>query len=102
MVRDSAYATLTAEDRALGHRLAAEWLERGERPDAGAVAEHFELAGRRRPLEFEVESAADGSLAGRAVIVQSDWGMKPYSALFGTLKVVDEVEVAVEARPHGA
>jgi hypothetical protein len=31
---------------------------------------------------------------------QSDWGMKPYSALFGTLKVADEVEVSVETEPH--
>jgi polyisoprenoid-binding protein YceI len=39
-----------------------------------------------------------GELACSAVIKQSDWGMKPYSALFGTLKVVDEVEVAIAAR----
>jgi hypothetical protein len=41
--------------------------------------------------------AGDGSLTGTAVVKQSDWGMKPYSTLFGTLKVVDEVEVAIEA-----
>jgi hypothetical protein len=28
--------------------------------------------------------------------------MKPYTALFGTLKVADEVEVAVETEPHGS
>jgi hypothetical protein len=27
--------------------------------------------------------------------------MKPYSALFGTLKVLDEVQVAVDARLEG-
>ena len=37
-------------------------------------------------------------LTGTAVVTQSDWGMKPYSALFGTLKVADEVEVAVDTR----
>jgi hypothetical protein len=31
------------------------------------------------------------------VLKQSDWGIKPYSTLFGALKVVDEVEVALEA-----
>jgi hypothetical protein len=35
-------------------------------------------------------------------VTQSEWGMKPYSALFGTLKVADDVEVAVEARSQGA
>jgi hypothetical protein len=32
------------------------------------------------------------------VIKQTDWGMKPYSTLFGALKVVDEVEVSLDAR----
>jgi hypothetical protein len=31
-------------------------------------------------------------------VKQTDWGMKPYSGLFGALKVVDEVEVEIEAR----
>jgi hypothetical protein len=44
----------------------------------------------------------DGHVRGSAVVKQTDWGIKPYSALFGTLKVADEVEVAVETRPHGA
>jgi hypothetical protein len=30
-------------------------------------------------------------------VKQTDWKMKPYSTLFGALKVVDEVEVAVDA-----
>ncbi len=43
LVRDAAYELLTADDRALGHRLAGEWLVlRGER-DALVLAEHFEL-----------------------------------------------------------
>ncbi len=44
LVRDAAYATLTDEDRALGHRLAAAWLdEMGE--DGFIVAKHLERAG---------------------------------------------------------
>ena len=34
---------------------------------------------------------------GTAVVTQTAWGIAPYSALFGTLKVTDEVEVAIEA-----
>ena len=37
----------------------------------------------------------DGAVSGTATVKQSDWGMKPYSALFGTLKVLDEVEVSL-------
>ena len=35
-------------------------------------------------------------LSATAVVTQSAWGMKPYSALFGALKVKDEVEVVLE------
>jgi tetratricopeptide (TPR) repeat protein len=41
IVREAAYATLTEEDRVLGHRLAGEWLERTGYADAATVAEHF-------------------------------------------------------------
>ena len=41
IVREAAYATLTEEDRVLGHRLAAEWLERTGYADAATLAEHF-------------------------------------------------------------
>ena len=56
----------------------------------------LELAGQRHPISFELAGDEDGRLTGSATFKQSDWGMKPYSALFGTLKVVDEVEVSLE------
>ena len=67
----------------------------------GRVEGELELAGERRPIGFELAPGEDGGLTGRAVVRQSEWGMKPYSALFGTLKVADEVEVTVEGRSHG-
>ena len=39
-----------------------------------------------------------GALSATAVVTQTHWGMKPYSALFGALKVKDEVEVVLEGR----
>jgi YceI-like domain len=68
----------------------------------GRVDGELELAGKRHPVAFELAAAEDGRLTGTATVKQSDWGMKPYSALFGTLKVADEVEVSVETQPHGA
>ena len=41
LVREAAYATLTDADRALGHRLAAEWFESTGASDAVLVAEHW-------------------------------------------------------------
>jgi Fe-Mn family superoxide dismutase len=55
------------------------------------------LLGETRPVAFDVVVGADGTFSGSAVIRQSEWGMTPYSALFGTLKVADEVEVAIDA-----
>ena len=56
----------------------------------------LELAGQRHPISFELTGDLDGRLTGRATVKQSEWGMKPYSALFGALKVADDVEVAFE------
>ncbi|HEY0632276.1 MAG TPA: YceI family protein [Thermoleophilaceae bacterium] len=56
------------------------------------------LLGETRPLGFDVATTEDGMLTATAVVKQTDWGMKPYSGLFGALKVVDEVEVGIEAR----
>ena len=40
---------------------------------------------------------SDGRVRGTAVVKQTDWGMKPYTALFGALKVADEVRVEIDA-----
>ncbi len=42
LLREGAYSTLTEEDRALGHRLAGEWLLAAGESDALVLAEHFE------------------------------------------------------------
>jgi YceI-like domain len=66
----------------------------------GRVEGELELAGARHQIGFELAPGEDGGVTGTAIVKQSDWGMKPYSTLFGTLKVADEVEVRVETRPH--
>ena len=65
------------------------------------VEGELELAGARAPVAFGL-SVGDGHVAGSATVRQTDWGIKPYSALFGTLKVADEVEVAVDATTRSA
>jgi polyisoprenoid-binding protein YceI len=49
-----------------------------------------------RPVEFDLVSADGTRLTGSAVVVQSEFGIKPYSALFGALKVRDEVRVELD------
>jgi polyisoprenoid-binding protein YceI len=62
------------------------------------VAGELELFGQSKPIEFALEVGSDGRLTASATVKQSDWGMKPYSALFGALKVADEVVVSIDAR----
>jgi polyisoprenoid-binding protein YceI len=63
-----------------------------------AVGGELTLAGRTEPISFELLVTDDGALSAGAVVTQTAWGMKPYSALFGALKVHDDVEVALEGR----
>ncbi len=63
-----------------------------------AVRGELELAGSTAPTSFEVSVGDDGALSASTKLRQSDWGIKPYSALFGALKVNDEVEVVVDGR----
>jgi tetratricopeptide (TPR) repeat protein len=108
LFRDAAYALLTGADRALGHRLAAEWLEGAGEGDPATIAEHFELGGlparaarhhlaaaEQAAARFEAQAALDfarravrGGLAGeklgRARLVEATaelwWGTDVSSA----------------------
>jgi hypothetical protein len=66
----------------------------GDRVD---VEGELDVFGARRPVAFGLD-LDDGKIRGAARIKQSDWGVKPYTALFGTLKVADVVDIEVDAR----
>lgn len=54
------------------------------------------IVGATRPIDFDVAIDEGGAISATAVVKQSEWGMKPYSALFGALKVSDEVRVVID------
>jgi hypothetical protein len=58
------------------------------------------LNGKQGPVEFDLATSDDGSLTGRAKVTQTTFGMKPYSALFGALKLADDVHVEIDAKAH--
>lgn len=66
-----------------------------------SISGDLTLMTNTHPLTFELEVGDDGRVTGGAVVKQTAWGMKPYTALFGTLKVADEVEVRLETDPLG-
>jgi YceI-like domain len=69
--------------------------------DALHVEGELDLLGERRPLALDLVHAG-GRLTGGVAFRQSGWGMKPFSTLFGTLKVADEVRVAIDVQlPDG-
>ena len=67
------------------------------------VTGDLELVNGINLIAFDITVSDDGRVTGRATVTQTEWGMKPYSALFGTLKVTDDVGVEIDAklRPSG-
>ena len=65
--------------------------------DSLAVTGDLTLAGTTHPITFDL-TLAGGRVNGVAVVKQTDWGMKPYTALFGALKVAPDVRVEIDAR----
>ena len=61
-----------------------------------SVAGDLTLLGRTQPISFELAIADDGALNAAAVVTQTAWGLKPFSTMFGALKVADEVEVVLD------
>ena len=53
----------------------------------------FTLAGTTQPLQLTVQQNGDSTVTGKAVVQQTLWGIKPYKAFLGALKVRDTVEV---------
>jgi YceI-like domain len=64
--------------------------------DTLSVTGELELFGTTHPITFAL-STAGGRVTGSASLKQTDWGIKPYTARFGALKVADEVRVEVDA-----
>jgi polyisoprenoid-binding protein YceI len=68
---------------------------------SATVAGNLSIAGQSRPVTLDLTIGPDGGnarLQGRVPVVQSSFGVKPYSAMMGALKVKDEVEVDLDVR----
>ncbi len=73
LVREAAYAMLTSDDRTLGHKLAAEWLEQAGERDPVVLASHHERSGdHARAAHFYLE-AAESALDGHDLVKAKHW-----------------------------
>ena len=61
----------------------------------GAIDGTLTLHGQSRPLRLQVSQTGDGQYRATATVVQSQFGIKPYSGMFGALKLRDEVELEI-------
>jgi hypothetical protein len=92
LLRQAAYAMLTEVDRARGHSLAGDWLDRAGEKDALTVADHFERAGQKgRALPWLLK-ATQAALDGGSMDAVIDLGNRglacdPGDAERGTLKL---------------
>ena len=70
-----------------------------EAPGGLNVHGELSLCGRQALVVFDLTIGDDGRVTGSADVAQTAFGIKPYSALFGALKVADEVQVEIESKP---
>jgi polyisoprenoid-binding protein YceI len=61
----------------------------------GAIDGTLTLHGQSHPLRLQVSKTGDGQYRATATVVQSQFGIKPYSGMFGALKLRDDVELEV-------
>lgn len=67
-------------------------------PGRLTVEGELTMAGSTRPVTAQLDVGGDGRVAGTIALTQSAWGIKPYRALMGALKVRDQVEIVIDAR----
>jgi polyisoprenoid-binding protein YceI len=63
-----------------------------------SVRGELSLGGKHAPVAFDLATGDDGRMTGSATVTQSAHGMKPYSTLFGALKVADDVRIEIETK----
>lgn len=60
------------------------------------VAGDLTIAGTTRPADFQLAFEDGNRITGTLKVTQSDWGIKPYKAMMGALKVRDDVDIVVD------
>jgi polyisoprenoid-binding protein YceI len=65
--------------------------------EGGVIEGNLTIRGVTRPLRLQVSQPEPGTYRGTGTLVQSAYGIKPYTAFFGALKVRDAVDIEVNA-----
>ena len=70
-------------------------------PSGGEISGTFTLRGTPRPLTLRVGETGPGRYHAEATVAQSSYGIKPYTAFLGALRVRDAVDVAIDVDLSG-
>jgi len=97
--KDSADIRKNMDDKVLQTGKHPEITFRSTQVSPTAIQGDLTLVGNTQPvtLNLTVQEAAGGAtLTGRATVTQTKFGIKPFSAMMGALKVKDDVDLQVE------
>ncbi|MFF4731596.1 YceI family protein [Streptomyces mirabilis] len=79
----------TAEPPAIAFR--STWIT--GTPQVFEITGELTIKGRTHPVTVHGKGNGDGPLRGWATVTQSTWGIKPYSAFLGALRLGDDVRI---------
>jgi polyisoprenoid-binding protein YceI len=69
---------------------------------SGSVRGDLTIMGKSAPATLQLSDAGGGRVRGTATLNQTSFGIKPFSAMMGALKVADQVQIELEvAVPQG-
>ncbi|WP_328502789.1 YceI family protein [Streptomyces sp. NBC_00457] len=68
-------------------------------PHAFTVTGDLTIMGTTHPITLEAGLDAEGGVHGAATVVQSTWGIKPYKAFAGALRLADEARIEFDLAP---
>ena len=66
-----------------------------ENGDSYHVSGELSLHGVTKPVNFDIDTSG-GGLKGRFTIIQTDYKIKPFKAMMGTLKIKDEMDIGFD------
>jgi polyisoprenoid-binding protein YceI len=93
---EAAFTAGTFTPTAGGGRAAAEPSPGAGEGASGEISGTLTLRGAARPLRMQVTETGPGRYHVAATVVQSDYGIKPYTAFLGALRVRDAVDVTID------
>ena len=66
-----------------------------EKGDSYHVSGDLSLHGVTKSVDFDIDTSG-GGLKGRFTIIQTDYKIKPFKAMMGTLKIKDEMDIGFD------